>query len=377
MKLLFDARYIRPDHLDGISRFSIGLARAIAERVNVEFLISDPRQRDYLPERPCHEIWAPTSWREPFCALAINRLAPDIVFTPMQTMGSLGKRFRLVLTVHDLIYYQHRTPPRDLPWPIRLLWRGYHLFWWPQRVLLSRADGVVVVSETTRRLVEQHRLAQAPLYTVGNAADRLDTDNTTSRVPTRQLPDRTKPVDENYLYMGTFMPYKNVETLVAGIARRPGARLHLLSKCSPADQNRLRALPGGQQLVFHNGVTDAQYVQLLDQATALVSASRQEGFGIPLIEAGSRGTPLIVSEIEIFREVAGNAALFFDPDNPDAFAHQAEQLCHKDIWREFSRLSRANAARYSWAISAQQLENALRTVLSTHRVARTGMLVET
>ena len=46
--------------------------------------------------------------------------------------------------------FAHPTPPRDLPWPVRLGWRLYHLAWWPQRLLLNRADAVVTVSETTR-----------------------------------------------------------------------------------------------------------------------------------------------------------------------------------------------------------------------------------
>ena len=62
-------------------------------------------------------------WSAAFVALLVNRLKPDVVFSPMQTMGSLGRRYRLVLTVHDLIYYRHRTPPRDLPAPVRALVR--------------------------------------------------------------------------------------------------------------------------------------------------------------------------------------------------------------------------------------------------------------
>ena len=72
----------------------------------------------------------------------VNKLKPDVVFTPMQTMGGAGRRYGLVKTLHDLIYYRNRTPPRDLNPAIRLLWRLYHLAWWPQRVLLNQADEV-------------------------------------------------------------------------------------------------------------------------------------------------------------------------------------------------------------------------------------------
>lgn len=41
----------------------------------------------------------------------------------MQTMGPLLRRYPLVTTVHDLIYYEHPTPPRDLPAAVRAIWR--------------------------------------------------------------------------------------------------------------------------------------------------------------------------------------------------------------------------------------------------------------
>jgi hypothetical protein len=58
----------------------------------------------------------------------------------MQTMGSWGSKYGLVLTLHDLIYYEHPAPPGFLPAPVRVLWRLYHKAFWPQRLLLNRAD---------------------------------------------------------------------------------------------------------------------------------------------------------------------------------------------------------------------------------------------
>ena len=72
-----------------------------------------------LPPVLTHRISSPTSPAEPFLARQVNRLTPDVVFSPMQTMGSWGRDYQLILTLHDLIYYDHPTPPRDLPLPIR------------------------------------------------------------------------------------------------------------------------------------------------------------------------------------------------------------------------------------------------------------------
>ena len=148
MRLIFDARYIRTDFHDGISRYSAELARAVfaaapARGVDVVFLIHDEAQRALLPAGArTLLVHAPTSALEPFAALRLNRYRPDAVFSPMQTIGSLGRRFGLILTLHDTIYYRHRTPPRDLPWYVRVGWRLFHLSYVPQRLTLNAADVV-------------------------------------------------------------------------------------------------------------------------------------------------------------------------------------------------------------------------------------------
>lgn len=349
MNLLFDCRYVRPGAHDGISRFSAGIVTELAKLQPVTMLISDTRQLAQLPNLPWVLGPSPTSIGEPFVARTINRLGFDTVFSPMQTMGSRGRNYRLALTVHDLIYYAHPTPPRNLPWFVRLAWRLYHLAWWPQRMLLNGSDVVVTVSATSRQLIESNRLTRRAVVIVHNAADPL---------PRPVIAERSRPANLNYVYMGSFMPYKNVDALVRAVATIPDATLHLLSRVSDVEQARLRAL-GPARLVFHNGVTDAEYAELLDSATALVSASRDEGFGIPLIEAGARGTPVVVSDIPIFREVAGQSGLFFDPDSTESLVRALAVLNDDAEWAERSLAARENAARYSWAQSAAELHRAL------------------
>ena len=181
MRLLFDARYTRWPRHDGISRYGAGLRSALHEltrddpTVTLEALIHDEHQVAMLPDVPLHRVSAPTSPAEPLLAREVNRLSPDVVFSPMQTMGSWGRDYRLILTLHDLIYYSHPTPPQDLPLPLRALWRAYHTAYWPQRMLLDRADAVVTVSRTTRDLMREHRLTRRPITVVPNAAHAPDT----------------------------------------------------------------------------------------------------------------------------------------------------------------------------------------------------------
>lgn len=359
LRIVFDCRYTRTDRHDGISRYTAGLVTELGRLHPVTMLISDHRQLAMLPALPWQLVGAPTSVFEPLIARTVNKLKPDIVFSPMQTMGSWGRRYRLVLTVHDLIYYRNRTPPREFSAGIRLLWRLYHLSWAPQRMLLNRSDGVVTVSQTTAGLIERHRLTRRPVSVVPNAAD-IDAAGSA-------VAPRTAPATRRLVYMGSFMPYKNVDTLVRAAAALPGYELHLLSRIGDEERARLTALAPQAALVFHNGVTDDAYIRLLADATALVTASLDEGFGIPLVESMSLGIPVVVSDIDIFREIGGDAASYADARDADAFAMAVLALEEPGEWARRSRLSVQQAAGFTWSESAARLLRVLRGTRSASR----------
>ena len=149
MKIVIDARFTRTDHHDGISRYGASLIAATAKIADVSMLVSDVRQLALLPDVPYTLISSPLSPLELFVARKVNATGADVVVCPMQTMGTWGRKYGLILTLHDLIYYEHPAPPGFLPAPVRLLWRLYHKAVWPQRLLLNRADTVATISRTT------------------------------------------------------------------------------------------------------------------------------------------------------------------------------------------------------------------------------------
>lgn len=351
MTLAFDCRYTRIGRHDGISRYTAGIVTELAKLTDVTMIISDERQLEMLPDLPWVKVSGPTSVREPLVALQVNKLKPDVVITPMQTMGTFGRRYPLALTVHDLIYYSNPTPPRDLPAFVRLLWRLYHTAWWPQRMLLNGADAVVTVSDTTRDLIAEHHLTTKPVIVARNAADLPSPEIAASAA----APDSAavRAAAKSLVYMGSFMPYKNVETLVRATGELPGYTLHLLSRVSDGDRARLRAIDPEVRIEFHDGVSDEDYHALLQEATALVTASLDEGFGIPLVESMGYGTPVVVSDIAVFREIGGEAALYAPATDAAAFARAVRRLEDPEEWGARSRVSRAQAEQFSWTASAR------------------------
>jgi glycosyltransferase involved in cell wall biosynthesis len=352
MKLIFDCRFIRVDHHDGISRFSAELFGALAGKTPLTALISDRGQLKWLPEStdfifgndPTHPI------AELFLPGMLNKAGATHVFSPMQTMGSLGRKYKLILTLHDLIYYSHPKAPTFLPLHVRVAWRLYHLSFFPVRILLNRADAVVTVSNTSKDLIVDKRLTNKAVHVLYNAPES-GRESALASVSTARR-DRTRLV-----YMGSFMEYKNVECLISGLNFLPEFELVLLSKITPARKRQLQDLAGSasDRIIFRNGVTDQEYAEELSGAFALVSASKDEGFGIPLVEAMRYGCPIVVSEIPIFKEVAAGAGNYFNPDLPMDFASSIQALQGSEQWQKASTRSRLRGSAFSWDKSAADL----------------------
>lgn len=357
-RVFVDARWTRIDTPDGITRYGASLIEALHRLHPVTMLIHDRRQLRFLPDVPFVLVNSPFSPRELLLSRTLHRLGAEVVFSPMQVIGGFRRRYKLILTLHDLIYYQHPQPPGFLPLPVRIVWRLYHKAYWPQRVLLNRADAIVTVSQTTKALIERHRLTTKSVSVVYNAPSAAPEPSAdTSGDP------ETSGDSGDLLYMGAFLPYKNVETLIAGMASLPGYRLHLLSPITAAREAELTALiPPGADVRFWRGIEDAEYQRLLARATALVTASKDEGFGLPIIEAMHASVPVVCSDLSIFHEVTGGHAMFFAPSSGEDFASAVRKLENSSRRADLIELAGKQARTFSWESSAERLLALIRSV---------------
>lgn len=347
MKLVIDGRWVRTEYHDGISRYTAGLVEGfLAAGREVTVLIHDDAQRRMLPGGVAYlKVNQPISVRELFLARRLNEFGADVVFSPLQVMGFWGRKYRLILTLQDIIYYHHPKPPTNLPWYVRAAWRAFYSAKWPQRLLLNQADRVATVSETSKKFIEKYRLTKRDIVVVYNAPS--------IEPPAKPIAQMTK----NIVYMGSFMPYKNVETLIAGMNQLPRDYvLHLPSKIAQERQLELEALAEpGVHLQFHNGISDEAYAELLAGAHCLATATKEEGFGLPVTEAQKLGTPVVCSDLPVLREVASTGALYFAPDDADGFAVAIRSLEDPAIRQQLIAAGVAQAATFSWQKSAEKL----------------------
>lgn len=260
---------------------------------------------------------------------------------------------RQIVVVHDLLFESH---PRFFPWFMR--WRNRLLV----RRSARRARLVLTVSDFSRSELQAR---------YGLPADRVVvTRNGANAVVAPAAPDQQAAVGRRYiLSVGRIEPRKNLETLLAAHARLRATGLELVVVgradfgCAPLLKAMARA-PG----VTHLGeVSDATLDRLYRGAQALVFPSFAEGFGLPLVEALSRGTPVISSNATAMPEVCGPHARYFDPTAPDAVSRLAALIAEVPEAPPPDRV-REHLARYSWEGSALLFLDALRRI----RASETG-----
>ena len=117
-----------------------------------------------------------------------------------------------------------------------------------------------------------------------------------------------------------------------------------------------------KRLFWFNNVSDEFLTRLYTSCSALIAASEGEGFGLPLVEAASHKLPIIARALPVFREVAGDHALYYEGRTPEALAEAVEH------WLALSRAGRAPSSAempiLTWKDSAAELTRAM--LGSTH-----------
>lgn len=165
--------------------------------------------------------------------------------------------------------------------------------------------------------------------------------------------------------------HKNFAGLLRGFAevRTDPAPLLVLPGMSVGHDAQLNALAEqlgvADRVRFLGWITDEELDGLYAAASCLAFASLIEGFGLPVLEAMERGLPAAVSNVSSIPEVAGDAALYFDPTNPGEIADQITRVLNDDeLAAQLSRSGRERAAGFTWAHTAELTLDAYDRVLA-------------
>ncbi|WP_328305213.1 glycosyltransferase family 4 protein [Actinomycetospora sp. NBC_00405] len=116
-------------------------------------------------------------------------------------------------------------------------------------------------------------------------------------------------------------------------------------------------LPTGAE--FIEAPSDSEVWRLISGAAALVMPSLYEGFGLPILEAQAAGTPVLCSDLPVFREVSGGHASFFDPLSIDSMVSSLETVLELDLDLKDAK---RNAEKYSQDRVTLQLRELYRSL---------------
>jgi glycosyltransferase involved in cell wall biosynthesis len=272
------------------------------------------------------------------------RAGCDLVHSLASTAPLRG-RFVRVTTIHDLNY---KMVP-DAHFGILKLGMGVLV-----PAAARRSHRIVVDAHSTKVDVERHlhqpaaKIDVVPLG-VGRGA-------TAAPPPEVELRAKFDLGDRPFLLsVSAKRPHKNLPRLLDAHARLDAARRPLLvipGYSTPHEAELIeqaRSLGTLDAVRFPGWVDGADLEALYAGATAFVFPSLYEGFGLPVLEAMRRGVPVACSDRSTLPEIAGDAALLFDPEDPAAIADGLRRLLSDSALRERLRAAgRVQAALFSW-----------------------------
>jgi glycosyltransferase involved in cell wall biosynthesis len=285
-----------------------------------------------------------TAAQQTLVAGAARRAGVDV----LHSLGNLGPLAgpRRVVTMHDLIYLRHPDTTSGL------LAKGLGQL---APLTARRATRIIAVSQATAQDLQE--LLAVPAVKVDVVPSGPGLAPVAAPTPEPQL-RATLGLGPGPLVLSVSArrPHKNLARLIEALGRVPGAELVLPGYPTAFDddlRDDARRAGVAERVHLCDWVDDAQLEGLYRAATCLAFPSLAEGFGLPVLEAMARGLPVACSSVSALPEVAGDAALLFDPYNIDAIAGAVATLLDDEALR--SRLAargREQAARFTWERTA-------------------------
>lgn len=255
-----------------------------------------------------------------------------------------------VVTVHDI-------QPLDLPQNFSALKQRYLAYALPRTV--HGADIVVTPSDWVRQqIIDRFGLDPAQVRVVSSTSDPGVINGAVHPV-VASLGDR--PL---IIYPAVSHPHKNHRVLLDALPAVIDAHPEVLvvftggaGRCAAPLEAATRALdPEGRHVRHLGRVEAATLAELTARADVMAFPSRYEGFGLPILEAMHRGTPVVAADAAAIPEVLGDAGVLVDPGDVDGWADALSHLLDDDTRRaELAVAGTARAEAYSPATSAAAL----------------------
>ncbi|MBA3758279.1 glycosyltransferase family 4 protein [Candidatus Saccharibacteria bacterium] len=373
LKILFDANPLVNGNKSGVGYYTQGLVQALADNYPTEIELvghyfSFLGRKDKIALPTAQNIRYVRSKLVPGKILSITRKLGfqlplelffkqrgDVaLFTNFVSLPSITN-IPIIVAVHDLCF-------EDVPQYVAEKNRSFLRRFVPRSI--STAKLVITISETTK-LAIKHR------YQTDDNKFVITPIPPSSPVHTKQTSTSSFGIKKDYvLFVSTLEPRKNVINLVKAYEQlseniRDTHQLVLAGGQGWYMEETLtyiKNLQGnGYGIILAGYVSDVQRAELYTNTKLFVVPSHYEGFGMPILEAMSYGVPTAVSDIPVFHEVAENASLYFDKDNPGAIAEAITTMLDSiEVREKYIKLGNERLKNYDWQVVAEKLLSSIK-----------------
>ncbi len=372
MRIAVNTRFLGLPEAEGYAHFTKGLILSMHQHFpeDVYHLMYDRQPFSAIQGRNIfHHIAGPPA-RHPLLwkwwyDISMTRMAgkqkADVLFSP-DGFCSLTSSIPQVLAIHDLAFLHY-------PHGIKSAHRKFYTHYTP--AFIRKAKHIITVSEFSREdIIRHYPFAEKKITVVYNDADPdfkpLDFDSR------ERHKEACTQGCEYFLFVGAIHPRKNLVSLLKGFSwfkerQRSRMKLVLAGRMAWSNDAFLQLLASYKyrdDVILTGYLPQDKLFTWMGAAYALVYPSAWEGFGLPVLEAMRAGVPVITSGNSAMPEVAGDAAIYVDPDDTEGWG-KAMGVLFKDEDFRAQCITRGHhqSGKFSWKNSGEQLHEIFQQVL--------------
>lgn len=369
MKLLYDHSIFRLQRYGGISRYFYELITRLSSKKDVEinlfegFHVNEYGLSDHKNNFSLYKGYkVPEIKYIGYSFEIINKLWFNKIYSksdfdiyhPTYYRKDLNKfkKSPIVLTVYDMIHELYSNQFWNSKWVTQA-----------KRGSIDSADVIICISENTKKdLIRIYDVPQNKVKVVRLASSI----NLSKCLEFNEIETKYNIEKQYILYVGDRFPYKNFSLLLDVYINNFSEKFNLV--CfggSGFNRNELKTIEkfNLSKKVIHLKGHDNLLASLYRNAFCFVFPSLYEGFGIPLLEAMAMGCPVIASNTSSFPEVAGNAAILFDPGSKESLINAIHSLEDNELWKKLIKLGFEQEKKFSWEKTANETLDIYKSII--------------
>lgn len=231
-----------------------------------------------------------------------------------------------------------------------------------KKLTIENCNSIIAISEHTKRdLMHYYNIDERKISVIhlGNSLTKK-----------KDIEQKKKVAYQYILFVGLRNRYKNFTFFLRSIQDILLSNKSLQLICAgpkfTTEEQQLFKELGIEKQIQHHLATDETLSLLYANAMIFVFPSLYEGFGLPILEAFSSGCPVMCSNTSSLPEIAGDAALLFDPKNSDEIASSLQKIIdNKELREHLSRSGYDQLKYFSWKSTVEQTKEVYKKVLAT------------